>query len=415
MTARTAEQGGAHDRVGAEGIVSSSAADMRGPIEDELRSLREAIEDLRGRQGAHYDQLQAVALDMAAMRGFREHTESELSKLRIDLSMLASVVDELAGLPAEIRVHFEPELIDVQRELSKQASLFSDGDARTEVKTNASQGQAIEAAEQSGDVGAEIELPTFGVPEQRSDWLSTAIGAIAESRSPSLAGELVSEIVPLHATLCDTPLTYELRIDDAGSFLVQIGGGYATVLPANDGSQVVADFRLQGPATAFAMLAGGGLRGGRGGLRVRGSRRAARRLMAACRRPVALADLVHADVKVWPGLLLAAIVEAVDPRWTKGAAFVVAYEIAGAPAVIFDVKALDGAPLAVSARVANQPAPAAPAAPPSATVRLGERAFLSMLAGVALPQGEQAIVFGDQDAARTLLGWFAKAQGLTGV
>lgn len=392
---------------------------------------------------------------------------------------LARVVDELARLPAEVRVHFEPELMEVRRELSKLAARAVGNASRPDAgldavleqtagvaETNgggdggadgpddagfvASAGTAanavadVAAAEIYADVsavgivadvstvgivadasavgivadasGVEIELPRFAVPDQRSDWLSKAIEALARSCSPALAGEFVRELVPLHARLCDEPLTYELRIDDADSVNVQIGSGYATVSPARDDSRLAADFWLEGSAAAFATVAGGGFRGRHRGLRVHGSRRSARRLFTACRRPVALADLAHAGITVWPGLLLASLVEAVAPHWTKDSAFVVAYEIIGAHAATFHVKARDGAPLALSVGVADDESEPAPLAEqPNATVRLNERAFLCMLAGVPLPEGQRVTFTGDEAAVHKLLGWFARAQGLTEV
>lgn len=389
------------------------------------------------RQGDVHDRTGEAAGAHDRTAGAHERTGEAVGRVSL---ALASIVDELAGLPAEIRVQFEPELIEVRRELSKLTARSVGDDGRPGAGLDAVLGQAVEIAETSGegDGGAdgradaglvapdgmaanvvaevsavEIELPRFAVPDQRSDWLSRAIEALAKSCSPSLAGEFVSELVPLHARLCDEPLTYELRIDDADSVNVQIGSGYATVSPAKNGSRLAADFWLEGSAAAFATVAGGGFRGRRRGLRVRGSRRAARRLLTACKRPVALADLAHAGITVWPGLLLAALVETVDPHWTKGSEFVVAYEITGAHAAAFHVQARDGAPLALSAGIADEPAPAPLIERPNATVRLNERAFLCMLAGVPLPKGERVTLTGDEAAVHTQLSWFAQAQGLT--
>ncbi|MHB1539525.1 MAG: hypothetical protein ACYCYN_13685, partial [Solirubrobacteraceae bacterium] len=145
------------------------------------------------------------------------------------------------------------------------------------------------------------------------------------------------------------------------------------------------------------------------GLRVPGRRRRARRLFAQRSRPVSLADLAAAETSVWPGLLLAAFAEAVDPAWTITDTFAVAFSIEGHQSALLDVSVRAGMPLRVTRihdeRAADQPSPVT-------TVRLGEHGFLSLLAGTALPEGEQILVQGDVAALERLLSWTDRVQGI---
>lgn len=429
MTARTVGQDLAGQRtgVGAMSALPSPAAQygMTGVIEDELRVLREAVEALRGQQDANEDRLRALSSEMTSMRGFREHTETELSKLRIDLSALAGIVDELAGLPPEVRAQFEPELEDVREQLqvAQRSAGETDGEqasgldergrpAAGKPPTAVGEDRAEEGApgcEDEAGVARQLPAavwtpPTFVPGEQCSVWLADAIRAIATRRSARLAGELVLELIPLHAKRCEQPLSYEVQIEELGRFLVRLAGARATITPCDDHLDVKADFRLRGSAAAFADLAAGGALPTRSRLRARGSRRKARQLFRAAERPCALADLVDASVPVWPGLLLAAMAEAIDPAWTAGARFLVAYVIEGTPGATLYVHVADGKPIGLNTTVYE-------ASQPQASLRLSERAFLCMLAGVPLPGDEQILLSGQAEPVELLSGWFARAQG----
>lgn len=429
MTARIAGQGGTHDFAAREPIdaedggASPSAAvgSGPGPIEDELRSLREAIEDLRGRQSAYDDQLHAVAVEMSSMRGFREHTESELSKLRIDLSTLASVIDELAGLPAEIRVQFEPELDAVRDQLqlqlvevqSARPAVEATEPAEAMVPPAAAAVSAAEATEPlTPPADAEQFTPARVEPsDDRGPWLAEAIRNVAQRRDAVLAAELIAELLPVHGMLSLGTLSYEVAIDEFGSFVVHVNDGCATVTRTSRQDRDLRerfDFRLAGPALALAALGGGGLTGRwLRGVRVRGSRRKTRRLLKVCRRPLALSDLVQADIAVWPGLLLPALAEAVPSKWTSGHSFIVRFVIDGQPPTAIYVQVCNGAPIGVSAHVGDADQRVA------STVYLNERAFLCAVAGCPLSDEERMLVAGEAEPVHMLLRWFMQAQAST--
>jgi hypothetical protein len=240
--------------------------------------------------------------------------------------------------------------------------------------------------------------------------LATSIRQIAEHSDARLAGELICELLPAQCQLVKGPLAYVLKIDELGEVHVRLDGAPASVKrvspqtplpPVGWGKPA---FSLEGPAAAFAELAAGGTRRRRSGLRVHGSRRGVRRLLAARRTPLALYDLVEADIRVWPGLLLLALSAAVDPEWTRGQHFVIAFAVEGQPSAVLYVQVRDGEALAV-ARVRGEQ--------PVSTVHLSERGFMCLFAGAPLPAGETVLVEGPARPLDLLLGWSDRAQGLT--
>ncbi len=388
-------------------------------MEEDLRAVREALAQLWTRQDAQDERLSSISADVASLRGFQDRTESELSTLRVDLSTLVEVLEELSGLPPDVRAQFDAELAGVRAELSRQTSFFVDdeliamaGDtvaARIEAEASTAREEPSGAAPSWDDIPtAALDLQALSVPP-RSGWFADAIKAVAVHRSATLAGELVLELVPFHALQPGAPLTFALQIDELGRFTVAVADGEVVITPSEDADGLEPDFRMAGNAAAFAALAGPGSQAKLPGVQVRGSRRKAKRYLSALSQPITLADLAGANIAVWPGLLLAAMAEAVAPAWTKGSRFVVWLEVVGCEAV-FEVRATDGAPLAVNRPGSGATPSAAKIDESFALVSLSERGFTCLLAGIPLPDGEQVAVKGDQSAVRTLLDWFARAQ-----
>jgi hypothetical protein len=430
-------------------------ADRRGEsLQDELAGVREglaevrdAIEELRrqaalagdtdsGREpvndlvGMHETRLEEVDRELAATREFREDVERELDSLRMRDGELVETVAELIAMTAGLSATLETRSSLVGHEQSTHRSTVEsepiestgepeaiDGAAREQATVEVpvsvpalemdtagreSEAPAEPTVQLPPEGAAVLSLPALTVPERRISWLAPAIRRVA-GRSPSLAGELIAELAAFHGRIVDGPLAYELRIKEFGALVVRTDAGCATVgTTIGYGSGL--DFMLEGRAAAFASLAGGGAAWRAGRLRVRGSRRRARRLLAACRRPLALVDLIEADISVCPGPLLLAVAEAVDPVWTVGNDFTVAYVIQGSAEAVY-VRVRDGAPIAVSAQLSDGDQPAA-------TVYVSERALLRVVAGVAPLPDEPALFSGDRGPVELLRGWFARAQGL---
>jgi hypothetical protein len=239
------------------------------------------------------------------------------------------------------------------------------------------------------------------VPKKRVSWLAPAIRRLADQRDAKLAAELVIELLPAQAETIERPTSYEIDIQELGAFFVTLDPGHATISREAAGP---VDFSLEGSVAAFSELAAGGASRRQKGLRVRKGRRGARRFMKLRRRPIALADLAAAGVDVWPGLLLLAISEAIDPSWTTGRRFELAFEIQGQPGLVIYVRVCDGEPVHVSRT---------PSGHPVATIALSGHALICLLAGAPAASEDIPLVTGDATSVDMFLQWTARAQGLS--
>jgi hypothetical protein len=290
--------------------------------------------------------------------------------------------------------------------------------------------EAAPAVRSEPDVQLEPFTPrVLALPAERQSWLAPAIRRVAERHDAKLAAELICELLGAQGPLLKRALTYTLRIEGQEDVRVQVDAGQAVVrrLAGSEGAggKERGAFLLEGSAADFAELAAGGVERHRlAGVKVRGSRRRARKLLAARRQPLELSDLAEADIRVWPGLLLLVLSEALPPEWTAGHSFLLAFTIESSPAspsaswpaspsatplpapsATIYVQARDGEPLAVT-RVRGEH-------PPLCTIHLSERTFLCMLAGAPLPPGEQVLLDGSREPLLLLLGWSDRVQGLT--
>jgi len=101
---------------------------------------------------------------------------------------------------------------------------------------------------------------------------------------------------------------------------------------------------------------------------------------------------------------LLAMSEAIDPSWTAGRRFELAFEIAGQPELVIYVRVCDGEPLRVSRTPSGQPV---------ATVALSDHALICLLAGAPAAPGHIPLVTGDATSVDMFLQWTARAQGLS--
>lgn len=246
-----------------------------------------------------------------------------------------------------------------------------------------------------------LQSRLLSVPEKRTSWLAPAIRRLAAQRDAKLTAELVIELIPAQKNLLDKSLNYEIKIGELGTFYVTLDPGQATISREPRGS---VDFSLEGPVAAFSELAAGGASRRHPGLRVRKGRRSARRFFKMRRDPIALADLALAGVDVWPGLLLLAMAEAIDPTWTAGRRFELAFEIEDTDGVVIYVRVRDGESILVSRTAVGAPV---------ATISLSGHALICLLAGTKPPPEDRTLVSGDVTAVDMFLQWTARAQGLT--
>jgi hypothetical protein len=261
-------------------------------------------------------------------------------------------------------------------------------------------GDAIAAGAVSTEPIA-LQSRLLTVPDKRISWLAPAIRKLADERDAKLAAELVIELIPAQREVVEEPLNYEIKIRELGTFYVTLDPSQATISREPRGS---IDFSLEGPVAAFSELAAGGASRRQRGLRIRKGRRSARRFLKTRRRPIALADLASAGVDVWPGLLLLAMAEAVDPTWTSGRRFELAFDIQGTTGIVIYVRVGDGEPILVSRTAAGEPI---------ATISLSGHALICLLAGTQPPPEDRTFVTGDAGSVDVFLQWTARAQGLT--
>jgi hypothetical protein len=430
--------------------------EARAQSERELQSMREGrsrmeliVHELRDIAAQLRSGLPAALADKSGFadreRAAREEEEHRLEMARAlaaaveRLRARVTAVDELESEPAvKVAPAVEPELEPavkvapaVEPELEPAVkvapAVAPESEPAVKLASAIEPVPAVEAApavepaaEAAPAVEAEpkVRLAPFvprvlALPAERQSWLAPAIRRVAERHDAKLAAELICELLSAQGTLLKRALTYTLRIEGLEYMQVQVDAGQAVVrrLAGSEGAggRGRGAFLLEGSAADFAELAAGGVERRRlAGVKVRGSRRRARKLLAARRQPLELSDLADADIRVWPGLLLLALSEAVPSEWTAGHSFVLAFAIesppAAASATIY-VHARDGEPLAVT-RVRGERAPLC-------TIHLTERTFLCMLAGAPLPPGEQVLLDGSREPLLLLLGWSDRVQGLT--
>jgi ribonucleoside-diphosphate reductase beta chain len=211
--------------------------------------------------------------------------------------------------------------------------------------------------------------------------------------------------LPAAAARIPGTLAYDLTIKEVGSWRVSVADGRARVDQVSD-SDGRSDFRLTTDAKGFVDLATGnasplGLML-RGRLRIRGKRRRVRKLRHMAGPEPTLADVVAAGGSVDPGPMIEALPYLIEPEWTKGHSFTVAYDIEGAGR--WAIQARDGEPVALLDE-----------ASPDATVRLSLDTYTRMAAGQLTPDQAMQSQLTDVDGQLypvTLLGrWIDRSAG----
>src|SRR5918997_7142043 len=148
---------------------------------------------------------------------------------------------------------------------------------------------------------------------------------------PELAARLVLQTLPAAVAKIPPPIAYDLTVDGLGSWRITVDDSGAKVAPRNGDSAGNLDFRLMTDAEGLAQLAAGAspmrlMLGGK--LRIRGKRRRAMKLRAmADGDDPTIADAIRAGAELDTDAVLRALPYMVDPAWTAGHSFSVAYEI----------------------------------------------------------------------------------------
>jgi ribonucleoside-diphosphate reductase beta chain len=160
--------------------------------------------------------------------------------------------------------------------------------------------------------------------------MDQALARMAE-QDPELAARLLVTALPAAASSVPGNLDYGLEIENVGDYRVSIAGGAATVAPADESQNGQPDFILHTDARTLARLAAGAgpIRLALGGrLKIRGKRRKALKLRKLAGN-LSMRDVARTGVEPDPDLVYRALPYAIDPEWTRGHRFTIAYEMRG--------------------------------------------------------------------------------------
>ena len=237
-----------------------------------------------------------------------------------------------------------------------------------------------------------------------------ALRRMAES-DPELAARLIVQSLPAAAAKLPEGMSYRLELDGVGAWTVSSLGGRAKVAEVLAGADLNGEaFAISTDAETLARVASGRnpvapLASGR--LKLRGRRRKA----LALRRldpdagPRELARLGH---PVDPDLVFRSIAYAIEPEWTRGHHFTVAYHLVGEGGGAWRVEVDDGA-VRVERGLGEES---------DALVRIRYSDWLALLSGELTPP--DAMRLGKTEVEGrippvTLLGrWIDRAEGIDG-
>jgi ribonucleoside-diphosphate reductase beta chain len=239
---------------------------------------------------------------------------------------------------------------------------------------------------------------------------AVAMRRMAE-QDPELAARLVLQSLPAAAAGLPAGLSYRLELEDLGAWRVEARGDRAEVSEVDGGGELNGEaFAISTDARTLARLAAGRSPIGplaRGRLRLRGKRRKAfaLRRLSEDAGPRELAKL---GLPVDPDLLYRSLPYAIDPEWTRGHRFSVAYELVGEGGGSWRVDVDDG-----SVRVERGLGES-----PDAIVRLRTSDWRKLLAGEMTPSDSIRLGLTEIDGeipGVTLLGrWIDRAEGVDG-
>ena len=383
------------------GEILDTAASLRDAFERESRKLEREltarVSDERRQMAAELEALDARAAglqtqvlsegerleqQLQAERVARQQAEAELARQR-ERAAAADLEPERAEADEVIA-----DLTTAAERLREQAPALPDEDAEdapaVEIGPVPLQPRVVPAAQR----GAE-------------PWLSQSIARLAAAE-PEVAGRLVLALLPVQRLRAVADVVYDVTLTGLGNFRVSVRAADATVEPVAEPGG--AEFHVGGTAAELAEFAAGGIgRRPPRSILVHGSRRRLKRLTRQLREPVQLADLARAGAVSEPGLILAALAAGVDPEWTAGHRFTVAWVVEGAHGGTWTIAVGDGA-LQVRTGLPEEGA--------RATLHVPQPVLVPLLAGFATPPGPQATAEGDAHAVDLVRQWFDRVQRL---
>jgi ribonucleoside-diphosphate reductase beta chain len=228
---------------------------------------------------------------------------------------------------------------------------------------------------------------------------------------PELAARLILQSMPVAAATLPAGLSYRLELEDVGAFRVRSLGDRAEITEAEAGSELNGDaFAISTDARTLARLAAGAsplpaVVSRR--LRLRGKRRKALALRRLS-QDAGPRELARIGLPVDPDLLYRSLAYAIDPDWTRGHSFTIAYELVGDRGGAWSVRVDDGA-VSCERGIAEGV---------DAVVRMLFSDWMRLLAGEITPTDAMRLGLTEVDGAVppvTLLGrWIDRAEGVDG-
>ena len=208
-----------------------------------------------------------------------------------------------------------------------------------------------EAAARPAPATPEVAPPSEGGFAYRA-WLQPVFRSLTKT-DPDRAGRLLVDLLPAQRAVHPDPIAYDLVLGgDRGCARVTVSSSGSRVVleeGPRDASEV--DFQVSGDYAAIAqLLAAGPIRRrlSRNVARVQGNRKGIAALEALVALRLDLVALYREGVRMHPRTALTVAAELIEPEWTIGVRFCIAYESRWAETVYLVVD--DGAP----ARVADE-------------------------------------------------------------
>ncbi|HEX3561577.1 MAG TPA: SCP2 sterol-binding domain-containing protein, partial [Solirubrobacterales bacterium] len=237
-----------------------------------------------------------------------------------------------------------------------------------------------------------------------------ALRRMAESE-PELAARLIVQSLPAAAATLPAGLSYRLELEGLGAWTVNPVGDRAEVTEAAEGADLNGEaFAIRTDPATLAQVASGRSPVGamaRGRIKLRGRRRKA---LALRRLSVDAGprDLARLGLPVDPDLVFRSLAYAIEPEWTRGHSFAVAYELVGDGGGAWRVEVDDG-DVRVQRGVGESP---------DAIVRLRYSDWLRMLAGEITPSDAMRLGYTEVEGSIfpvTRMGrWIDRAEGVDG-
>ena len=237
-----------------------------------------------------------------------------------------------------------------------------------------------------------------------------ALRRMADSE-PELAARLVVHSMPAAAATLPSGLSYRLELDGLGAWTVESVGERAEVTEVPAGGDLNGEaFAIETDPATLAQLAAGRSPIGalvRRRLRLRGRRRKALALRKLS-PDAGPRDLARLGLPVDPDLVFRSLEYAIEPEWTAGHSFSVAYELVGDGGGAWRVEVDDGSVCVQRGAGEN----------PDATVRIRYSDWLRLLSGEISPSDAMRLGLTEVEGSIfpvTRLGrWIDRVEGVDG-